>query len=241
MWLFGETGVYVYSPDGRQQKNHISGEAICDSKEDFEGPSYMYCRFNDIVSDGKKYVWAALNRGKPTIDVFDIDTGSVVGSFDTCHGPRSLEYHALRDEVWVRCQDIDEDSTIQTNLDVISATNPAGDVETNILMKDRALTEGLSSSGYSVIHNTLGDVGYLTDSELPYVFKVDLSTKEIIGKVELSPAAHAVNEAVYSPMNKHIFMRAVMCCTCGFDGADLGESCGRSDGYMVSPTTGLFA
>lgn len=241
MWLFGEGGVYVYSPDGRVQKNHIDGSAVCQSKEDFEGPSYMYCRFNDIVSDGKKFVWAALSRGKPTVDVFDIDSGSMVGSFDTCESPSTLEYHPLRDEVWIRCSDVVENGTAQTNLDVISAANPAGDIQTDILLKDRALSEGLSSRGYSVIDNTLGDVGYLTDSELPYLFKMDLSTKNIIKKIDLTPAAHGLYETAYSPINRHIFVRAVMCCTCGFDGADLGDSCGRSDGYDVSPTTGAFA
>ena len=240
MWIFGEDGVYAYSADGKVKKNHVNSEAICHSKEDFTGPSYMYCRFNDIVSDGKKYVWAALS-GSSLVYVFDINSASMVGKFDTCENPRNVEYHPLRDEVWIRCSDVVQNSTVQTNLDVISAVNPSGDIQTDILMKDRALSEGLTSRGYSVIDNTLGDVGYLTDSELPELFKVDLSTKEIIEKVELSPASHALYKTAYSPMNRHIFIRAQMCCTCGFDGADLGTSCGRSEGYPVSPTTGLFA
>ncbi len=242
MWLFGESGIFVYNPDGTQQKVHLKSEALCGKKEDHEGPSYKYCRFSSAMSDGKKFVWAAVNRGKPTIDVFDIDTGSVVGSFETCPNANSLEYHPLRDEVWVRCSSIDaEDETAeQTFLDVFSASNPSGDIQTNILMEERALSEGLTSNGHSVIDNTLGDVGYLTDSDLPYLYKVDLSSKKITDKLELYPAASGLDDAVYSPINKHIFIRANMCCTCGFEGADLGAEC-RRGGKEVTPTTGPFA
>ena len=240
MWLFGELGVSVYSPDGTDRKHHIDGSLICDPKADFDGPSYKYCSFEDIVSDGKKYVWAAVHRGRPTIDVFDINTASVVGSFDTCEGPTSLEYHPLREEIWVRCSDVSVNSTLQSNLDVFSAISPTGDVQVDILMKDRALHEDLSSNGYSVVHNTLGDVGFLTDTDLPSLFKIDLSEKVIVDKFELSPLSHGLNEAVYSPVNRHIFVRSEVCCTCGFEGADLGDSCGRSSGYNVTTTTGPF-
>ena len=97
MWVFGDNGVYMFSPDGKEEKNFIESEKICDPKEEFTGKSYMYCRLNDIVSDGKKFVWAAINRNDPTIQVFDIDTGSLVGNFKTCSSPTSLEYHPLRD------------------------------------------------------------------------------------------------------------------------------------------------
>ena len=59
----------------------------------------MSCSFYDVVSDGKKYVWGAVSRGVPKIDVFDIDTGATVGSFETCNTPRDIEYHPLRDEI----------------------------------------------------------------------------------------------------------------------------------------------
>ena len=241
MWLFGENGVQAYSPDGKELKNSISSENLCDKKEDHVGPSYMYCRFFDIVSDGKKYVWAAINRHEPRINVFDIDTASLVGSFTTCEDPNSLEYHSLRDEVWVRCNDIeDANSTLATHLDVFSASSPSVDLQTNILTKDRALSEGLSSNGYSVVDYTLGDIGYLTDSDLPHLFKVDLSSKAIIETIEMGdPKPHGLYEAIYSPMNKHIFVRAHVCCSCGFDGADM-ESCGTKTPTDVTLTTGNF-
>ena len=147
----------------------------------------------------------------------------------------------MRDEVWVRCSDVNVNSTLQTNLDVFSASSPTGDVQVDILMKDRALSEDLSSNGYSVVDNTLGDVGFLTDTDLPSLFKMDLSEKNIVDKFELAPLSNGLNEAIYSPVNRHIFVRSQVCCTCGFEGADLGDSCGRSNGYNVNPTTGPFA
>jgi hypothetical protein len=242
MWAFGESGVYVYSPDGNEQRNHVESSKVCNNDPNYSGPSYGRCSFYDIVSDGKKYVWAAVARGASKIDVFDIDNGAVVGSFETCSSPSKLEYHALRDEVWVRCSDVVQNSTtLDTNIDVFSASNPTGETQVDILLKDRALEEGLSSSGHSVIHHSLGDIGYLTDSELPYLFKLDLSKKSIVSKIDMLPNSHGLYEAAYSPVNKHIFVRSVLCCSCGFEGADLGDSCGRRPGYDVTPTTGAHA
>ena len=242
MWTFGSSGVNVYSPDGSAVHRHVPPEAVCEEPAGYTGgggPS-SHCRFYDVVSDGKKYVWAAVARGVSTVDVFDIDTGAIVGSFASCHSPNNLEYHPLRDEVWVRCSDIDVNSTDPTHLDVFSASTPNGEIQTNILVKERALKEGLSSSGYSVINPDLGDIGYLTDGEQPNLFKIDLSTKDVIDSIELPPVAHGLYEAVYSQVNKHIFVRAQMCCTCGTENADR-DSCGRSPGYPVSPTTGFSA
>jgi len=242
MWSFGKSGVFVFSPDGSKQHSHVPAEAVCEEPAGSDGGwSSSVCRFYDIVSDGKKYVWAAAERGQSMVDVFDIDTGAVVGSFEACLSPNNLEYHPLRDEVWVRCGEIDVNSTNPTHLDVFSASNPSGEIQTNILMQERALKEGLSSSGASVINDDLGDVGYLTDSSQPYLFKMDLSTKTIIDKIEMVPASHGLYEAVYSEVNNHIFVHAQMCCTCGSEDSDL-ESCGRSGtGYSVSPTTGSSA
>mmetsp|Transcript_7732 Transcript_7732/g.17466 ORF Transcript_7732/g.17466 Transcript_7732/m.17466 type:complete len:307 (-) Transcript_7732:686-1606(-) len=242
MWLFGEAGVYAFSPDGSEQRSHVPSSQVCENPETYTGPSYRYCRFSDIVSDGKKYVWAGTSRAESPISVFDIDSGSLVGTFESCKGPNDLEYHALRDEVWVRCSDLDANATDPTHLDVFSASNPSGQIKTDILLKDRAIEDGLSSTGYSVIHHTLGDVGYLADDSNPNLFKIDLSNKEIVDMIPLLPVVHGLYEAAYSPLNGHIFVRALMCCTCGSAMADV-MSCGRNDalGYPVSPITGKSA
>ena len=130
-------------------------------------------------------------------------------------------------------------STMPANLDVISASSLVGNIHYGLLTKDNTLTAAHPSYwGYIVFHETLGDMGYLTDNDLPYLFKFDRDTKATIDKFEI-PIFHAAYEDVFSPINKHIFLRAIMCCSCEFNGAELGNSCGRSIlGYSVSPTTG---
>ena len=56
------------------------------------GAKELSCSFYDVVSDGKKYVWGAVSRGVSKIDVFDIDTGDTVGSFETYMTSRDIEY-----------------------------------------------------------------------------------------------------------------------------------------------------
>jgi len=243
MWIFGTPGVFIYSPDGKELINSIDGDRICKQEPTTESTSRYNsaCRYYDVVSDGKKFVWTALRRDTPKIDVFDINSGALVGSFKTCASPSRLEYHALRDEIWVRCTEVDANHTVPSNLDVFSASSPSGDIQTDILLKERALEEGLSSNGHTIIHNTLGDIGYLTDSELSTLFKLDLSTKAIVDKIEMNPPSHGLNDASYSPVNQHIYVRSEVCCTCGFEDSDLGEDCGRYEPYDVSPTTGKFA
>mmetsp|Transcript_42066 Transcript_42066/g.101424 ORF Transcript_42066/g.101424 Transcript_42066/m.101424 type:complete len:275 (-) Transcript_42066:1163-1987(-) len=241
MWLFSSDGVYVFSPDGQEQLSHIGPEVVCEDPDTFTGPSYRYCRFHDVVSDGKKYVWAATSRQDSAITVFDIDNGALVGNFASCESPHDLEYHPLRDEVWVRCDGFNANSTDPTHLDVFSASNPSGDVVTNILAGERALKEGISSSGYSVIAPALGDTGYITDSTKPNLYKVNLSTKEVVDTIEMVPAsAHGLYEAAFSPVNRHIYVRALMCCSCGFADSDK-EKCRKPAPYPVSPTTGKSA
>ena len=77
--------------------------------------------------------------------------------------------------------------------------------------------------------------------DLPYLFKIDLSEKTVIDKLEMTPASHGLYETAYSEVNKHAFVRSQVCCTCGFEGADLGDSCGRYSGSNVTVTTGTFA
>lgn len=241
MWMFGASGVYVYSPDGSKQLHHVVPEHVCEDRATFTGHDRLYCRFHDVITDGKRFVWASTSANPHHITVFNIDTGALVGKFESCANPNDLEYHPLRDEIWARCEGSDDDDGT-THLDVFTASSPSGEIQTNILLKARALEEGLTSSGYSVIHPDLGDVGYLTDDSNPNLFQIDLSSKEIMNTLPLDvPAmAHGLYEAAFSPTNQHIFVRALMCCTCGDESSDL-ESCGRSTPEPVSPTTGKSA
>lgn len=237
VWVFGSEGVTIFNPDGSMEKKKIDPADICHMTAGYRGgdPS-LSCSFYDVVSDGKKYVWAAVSRGVAKIDILDIDTGDVVGAFETCMSPRKLEYHPLREEIWVRCSEIEANATAPSYLDVFSTASPSVSIQTDILLKEDVT---LSSRGYSVIDTTLGDVGYVTDRDQPYLFKIDLSSKSIIDKFEL-PLAYGAYEVAYSPMNRHVFARATVCCTCGFPGADVTD-CGRYGSYNVTTTTGPFA
>merc|ERR1711957_512195 len=55
------------------------------------------------------------------------------------------------------------------------------------------------------------------------------------------PLAYGGYEVAYSKVNHHIFVRASVCCTCGFVGSDLGEDCGRYGSSNVTITTGPSA
>jgi len=241
MWIFNNEGLQIYSPDGKTKFKDTPPESICHNVTGFRGagPS-LSCSFYDVVSDGKKYVWGAVSRGVPKIDVFDIDTGDTVGSFETCETPRDIEYHPLRDEIWVRCMGTTSDEGVhdesQTYIDVFSATSPGVDTTSNVLLTSNST---FSAYGYSVIDNTLGDVGYATVWNQNTLYKIDLSAKTVLDTFEMSNA-YGLYEVAYSPMNHHIFVRATVCCTCGFVGADI-EECGRYGSSQVSITTGNFA
>jgi len=56
------------------------------------------------------------------------------------------------------------------------------------------------------------------------LFKFDLNAKSILTVIEV-PKAIGVTHMEYSPANKHLFLRSYVCCSCGFERADLGTSC----------------
>jgi len=232
MWIFSSDGVSIFSADGSPLKS-MNADEVCHDYTGRSGGISKRCDFYDVASDGKQYVYAAVTRGVAKIDVFDIDTGSLVGSYATCGSPRGLEYHPIRDELWVRCEDPDADGSY---MDVFSASGLSSNRMTNISLA----SDGVGSRGYTVIDNTLGDVGYTTDRNQPYLFKIDLSEKKIANRTEL-PGVAGGYEVAYSPVNKHIFIRSTVCCTCGFEGADKGPDCGRYGGDNVTVTTGPWA
>ena len=235
MWIFGGDGLSVYSPDGSAKLKSTPALEICHNVSGYRGqaPS-LSCSFYDVVSDGKKYVWAAVSRGVSKIDVFDIDTGNIAGSFETCNSPRDLEYHPLRDEVWVRCSGHNDYNGYMNSF---SASSPSGASPSNILFRDNTT---LNSWGFTVIDNSLGDVAYSSSWNQPILFEIDLSSKTVSDQFAL-PGAYGNYEIAYSRINKHVYTRASVCCTCGFEGADLGVDCGRYGASNVTVTTGPFA
>ena len=119
-------------------------------------------------------------------------------------------------------------------MDVFSVSSPTGDTIANI---DLTGNHTFSAYGYSVIDNTLGDVGYASSWNKNILTKYDLSERRVLEQFEL-PNAYGAYEVAYSPINKHIFVRASVCCSCGFEGSDMGEDCGRYGSDNVTITTG---
>lgn len=235
MWHFGRNGLNIFSPDGGTLVKELGADTVCHNTTGYGGSGWrIRCDFYDVVSDGKKYVYAAVARGVAKINVFDIDSGNMVGSLPSCESPNDLDYHSLRDEVWIKCYDV---GGISSFIDVVSASGISADIETNITLVDSDY-----SRGYLVTDPTLGDVGYATDRESPNLYKIDLSERKVMddGKIPV-PVAHGLEQIVYSKVNGHIYARSTVCCTCGFEGADMGPDCGRYGGRNVTVTTGPWA
>ena len=230
MWHFSTNGLNIFSPDGSANLKSYSPDEVCHNYTSSSSWRYR-CDWYDVVSDGKKYVYAAVTRGSKKLDVFDIDSGNFIGAINTCENPRDLEYHALRDEVWVRCS---KGTSEESHMDVINS---------NGLFSDSVSTVKVSNStgnayGYTTVDATLGDVGYVTDRSEPKLMKIDLNRRTLVEKIPLNPLNSGTYETAYSKVNKHLYIRSTVCCTCGFPGADKGEDCGRYGAQNVTVLVG---
>lgn len=229
MWLFGPNGVKIFSPDGSKQLQHMPSRRVCPYAENGQ------CSFFDVASDGHKYVWASVTQSPPRVDVFDIDRGEHVAALSSCAVPIDLDYHPLRQEMWLHCAIPDETKGETGHMEVwstyaISANYPQTPLVENL---------DVIAPGRSVVHSTLGNRGYATVYDQPYLFEFDLDAKKVVAKY-LIPEAYGSYELLYSPHNQHVFGRHRVCCSCGFDGADVA-SCGRGGGSAVEILTGPFA
>eukprot|EP00980_Cylindrotheca_fusiformis_P024621 scaffold12169_cov132-Cylindrotheca_fusiformis.AAC.9 len=222
MWIFGSKGVSIFSADGADEVKHLPAEQACHNVT-FRGSTGLSCDFQDVVSDGRKYVWAAL-YSVPKMDVFSIDTGAKVGSFDTCEGATDLDYHSLREEMWIHCATFSD--TEESHMDVFSVQSPSSPITSSVTLHDGSLAR---SYGMFETDATLGDVAYATVYGTPYLNMIDLSSRVVEKKFDLSqnnPEVYGFYDIAYSPKNKHIFARTQVCCTCGFEGAEMAE-CGH--------------
>lgn len=114
-------------------------------------------------------------RGVPKIDVFRIDTGDLVGSFGTCGSPRDLDYHPMREEIWVHCSEYSD--IAGSHMDVFSANSPTAPITTTISMHDNT---NMRSYGKLEVHSSLGDVAYSTVSGQPTLYKIDLAERSVM-------------------------------------------------------------
>jgi len=224
MWMFGENGVSIFTPDGSEEVKTIPPENVCKNVTSDDGSSRVRCDFTDVVSDGNKFVWATVARGVPKIDVFRIDTGDLVGSFQTCGSPGELDVHPLREEIWVHCSEYSNFS--ESHMDVFSTVSPTAPITATVRMHDNT---NMRSRGKIAVHSDMGDVAYSTVSGQPFLYKIDLAERMVMDQYsfeEGNPKFYGLYDMTYSPKNGHIYARTEVCCTCGFEGADALE-CGR--------------
>mmetsp|Transcript_10692 Transcript_10692/g.17248 ORF Transcript_10692/g.17248 Transcript_10692/m.17248 type:complete len:582 (+) Transcript_10692:74-1819(+) len=223
LWMFSPNGVQVYTPDGSQEVSSIAPDQACHDIGTPDEPN-LRCYWADAISDGHKYVWATVWRGHDVVDVFHMDTGKLIGSFGTCGAPRDLDYHPLREEIWVHCSDFSDMES--SHMDVFSSASPSAAAETRVMLHNN--TEA-RSYGKLVVHDSLGDVAFSTVYGQSYIYRINLAEKVVEKSISIdngNPKLSGLYEMAYNPKNRHLYVRSQVCCTCGFEGADTLE-CGR--------------
>lgn len=223
VWTFGNNGVSIYSIDGEKLIKRLSNDEICEGEN---------CAFREAISDGSRHVYASNSLKNGTIDVFSVATGDFVNSLDTCGSPWSLEYHPVRDELWVHCWAPDAAQGDTGHVDVFSGRAMNSPMQ-QVTLHDKLVGH---AHGSVEVDSSLGHFGYATDLNTPSLFKMDLNTKEVIDTYEIDEISGLYRMA-YSPVNKHLYLRTYVCCSCGFTGADL-PACGRGGARNVTVETG---
>lgn len=214
MWVFSSEGLSILSVDGSNTMKKLSAsEMDCGTS----------CNYFDVVTDGHKYVWAnALHASPHRVDVFSLETGDYLGGVATCNTPLDMDYVVNREELWIRCAEpADMDDTESGHIAVIQANSLSALSEQVRLTDNRAY-------GYSVFHSSLGNYGYATANNEDVIWKIDMANRIAVSNFTLEKA-HASYDITYSKINKHLFIRSRVCCTCGFEGAD-ATTCGRGPG-----------
>lgn len=229
MWSFGsKSGVNVWSVDGKSLlvKHSPDDLPMCGPNSD----GVRSCSFFAYASDGRRYVWAGA-FGPDRVDVFDIDTADYVSYIPTCSTPLDLDYHPHRHEMWLHCAGTNEGS--EGHIDVFSSYSLSGNFDLiNLNVTGR-------SYGRQIVDSTLGVFGYATVYNQPFVYKINLATKEIEKKIPLELSSGAYDMA-YSPINRHLYVRSRVSCTCGDGNKDIAD-CGRFGGGLVDILTGPSA
>jgi hypothetical protein len=149
----------------------------------------------------------------------------------------SLDFHAGRDEMFVRCMSADpEEPEIVGQVESFSTSSFATSRRA-IQVNNR--TQLATAYGNIVADGTLGDSAYTTVSDLGAVIELDLSSNEVVKEWPIQGMSGAF-DIEFSRVNKHLFFEGRVCCTCGFPGADK-ESCGGYSPGNVTVTVGPSA
>ena len=199
--MFSPNGVQRYTPDGYQGLSSIPPKKACHNTGTADEPN-LRCYWVDTISDGHTYVWATVLRVNDTVDIFHMDTGALIGSFGICGSLRDLNYHPLRDEIWVHCSDFSDMEP--SHMDVFSAGTPSAALQTSVMMHNN--TEA-RSYGKLVIDETLGDMGFSTVYGQNYIYKINLAERVVEDSISIdngNPKLSGVYEMVYSPKNRFV-------------------------------------
>jgi len=234
MWHFSGDGLTIYSIDGSTVLRKHRKLSLC---KPYMGRGGMNedCYYFTQASDGHKYVWAGSLGGTHKVQAFDIDSGDYAGYIPTCSTPLDLQYHPSREEMWLRCAQKDDEGGHEGEIDVFSSNSLSADFE-HIYLNDTSRPYGRIA-----IHSDMGPYGYVSAADHAYLSELDLSTKQVVKRHEL-PKSRGSYDMTYSPVNSHVFTRGRVCCSCGFEDADL-EECGRRISKVdvqTGPTAGMM-
>jgi len=229
MWTFGPKGIFIHSVDGKEVLHTLPNTLFCPTSYNYmTGQDSDDCSFFDVTSDGKKHVWAAAHSGVHRVEAFEIDTGDLVAAIPTCSTPLDLDYHPSREEMWLHCAGTTTGQ--EGHIDVFSTNSLSVNYEqVHLNLTDRVY-------GRSVFHSSLGNYGYASVYKVPILYKIDLSTKLVVEMFDI-PLSTGSYEMAYSALNKHIYLRTRVCCSCGTPESDI-ESCGRMGAEIVDVVTG---
>jgi len=223
----------MYTENGDLVKRLASEEFCLPGTDRNTGEIVNNCGFKGVVSDGENYVFATNTNGGAFVEVFSIDTGIHVASLPTCGFPWKIDYHPLRKEVWSHCWSPDAIDGDEGHIDVFSATSLSLDINQTLL--EKSLDVG--GHGTVVVDSSMPNSAYANTLDSNILSEIDANTKKVIARYEI-PKVSGLYRMEYSHQNRHLFMRAYICCSCGFEGSDLGLSCGRGRERFVDVVTG---
>lgn len=207
IWHFNKEGLVIFEPDGTEIMRPPQ-EEICPVYTKTNGDVVDTCTFYDVVSDGHRFVWTAGQTDESRVQLFDIDTGHHVGYLPSCHQPIDFDYHPGRREMYVICYD---------NSVAVYSVDAVGVIPHQIIETFAA------GAGRVILHDNLGGIGYVSAPYDPLI-QVDLSNRSAVASHE-HPDINGFDFGTYSPVNRHLYVRAAVCCSCGFEGADSDRAC----------------
>jgi len=237
MWVFGTDGIFIYNEDGSELKKHLPAEEIClPITDDETGETSHSCGWRGVVSDGSNNVWATNTNGGSFVEVFNVDKGMHVATLPTCGFPWNIDFNPLRSEVWVQCWSPKPENGDEGQIDVFSTASVSLDMK-QIALGGLEGGELYRGHGTVVTDSSMPNIVYGNTLDAPILFEIDANTKEVLNEY-IIPDVSGVYRMEFSHVNRHVFMRGYVCCSCGFEGSDLGMECGRGTPSFVDVVTG---